>query len=371
VKKELITFGSAAAVVPPFEEAGVRVSLEHVSGDPETVFRLYIQRDGCSVELIPSKGLSVRDTTLSRRQMFWDSPLPDIPDPQEIDLSAEMVVGGTPMAGMTWVAYFAAHVEMLGLKNWGVPAADSDGTLQCLHGNASMIPVEKISFDVSGGGCVVEGSFLIHDANSTWPPPDVPALFKVTKRIELMPDRDTLLLTDTIENISRGKLFPDWGYHVQLRPEPGCRFLIPSDSAAPRGGGPLPEDYQNWHPASLPPKREERGFIHKGIRSDAHFPDGSPGFETKLEYPDGSATRCVLPPSPYVMSWFSCGGAEDDEFLWPDGSKWLHRNWDGVGPEIAAGSLDHDGDVDPGVRVSELEPGEFTVLNILIEPFQE
>jgi len=68
------------------------------------------------------------------------------------------------------------------------------------------------------------------------------------------------------------------------------------------------------------------------------------------------------------MSWFSCGGAEDDEFLLPDGSKWLHRNWDGVGPEIGASPLDHDGDVDPEVEVSELDPGESTSLNILIEP---
>ena len=350
------------------EESGVKVSLDHIPGDPDSVYRLYIEREGCSVELIPSKGLSVRDTTLTGRQMFWDSPMPNIPDPYGIDLAGEMIIGGTPMAGMTWVAYFAAHIEMLGLRNWGMATETPGGELLCLHGNASMIPVEKLSVEISGGGCIVEGSFFIRDANSSWPQPDVPALFKVTKRIELMPGRDTLLLTDTIENVSQSSLFPDWGYHVQLRPEPGCRLLIPSQTAIPRDGEQLPDDYQIWHSAPEPPKREERGFIHKGVRCDETFPDGSPGFETRLEYPDGTATRCVLPPSPYVMSWFSCGGAEDDEFLWPDGSKWLHRNWDGVGPEIGASALEHDGDVDPGVKVSDLEPGETTVLNILIEP---
>ncbi len=369
MKRTLPTFGAHAVEIPTFEEAGVSAGLSHTAGDPDSVYRLYIKRGDCSIELCPSKGLSVRDTTLSGQQMFWDAPLPNLPDPESIDLTGEMVIGGTPLSGYTWVAYFAAHVEMLGLKNWGLACKPDQETEQsCLHGNASMIPITEITVDISGGGAVVEGSFLIRDANGCWPPSDLAPLFKVTKRIELPPDRDALLLTDTIENVSDKTLFPDWGYHVQLRPEPGGRFTIPSESALPRGGDSLPDDYQIWHEALNPPKREERGFIHKGIRYEARFPDGSPGCETRLTYSDGTGIRCLLPPSPYVMSWYSCGGADDDEFLWPDGSKWLHRNWDGVGPEIGASSLDHDGDTDPGVTVEELKPGETIVLNILIEP---
>jgi hypothetical protein len=191
----------------------------------------------------------------------------------------------------------------------------------------------------------------------------------VVKRIELPADRDSLLLTDTVENVSDRTLFPDWGYHVQLRPRPGSRFIIPSESAAPRGGGELPDDFQVWHAAPNPPHRQERGFVHKGVDCSHAFPDGTPAFEARLNHPDGSGVRCLLPPSPYVMSWFSCGGAGDDEFLWPDGSQWLHRNWDGVGPEIGASALDHDGDVDPEVSVPMLAPGETTILHMVIEPF--
>lgn len=371
MKRSLQTFSPLTEEVSTFEEAGVSARLSHISGDPESVYRLYIQRADCSIELCPSKGLSVRDTTLSGQQIFWDAPLPNLPNPAKIDLAGEMVIGGTSMPGFTWVAYFAAHVEMLGLRNWGLVSKTPEGELLCLHGNASMIPIENLTVELSNGGAVIEGSFFIRDANSCWPPSDLPPLFKITKRIELLPNRDTLLLTDTIENVSDKTLFPDWGYHVQLRPEPGCRFTIPSESVLPRGGDILPDDYQLWYEAPNPPKREERGFIHKGVRYEARFPDGSPGCETLLTYPDGSGICCLLPPSPYVMSWFSCGGADDDEFLWPDGSKWLHRNWDGVGPEIGASSLDHDGDVDTGIKVTQLEPGEITVLNILIEPFLE
>jgi len=33
------------------------------------------------------------------------------------------------------------------------------------------------------------------------------------------------------------------------------------------------------------------------------------------------------------------------------------RNSDGVGPEIGASALDHDGDTDPGVIQFEIKPG--------------
>ena len=383
VKQTLKTFGPGTVPLAVPAVSGVSALLKHVPGDPDGVFRLYLSRGkNCSVEICPSKGLSVRDTVLCGRQVFWDPPLPNLPDPADIDLAGTMVVGGTPMEGMTWTAYFAAHVEMLGPINWGmattgrdklagglkgVPVTDDE--LLCLHGNASMIPVEELSLELNEGGAVVEGSFLVRDANGCWPPSDSPPLYRVTKRIELPPDRDALVLTDTIENLSDRPVFPDWGYHLQLRPEPGCRLTVPSATAAPRGGGSLSGDWQLWREASKPPKREERGYIHKGIRCDRKFEDGSPAFECLLEYPDGSGTRCLLPQAPYVMSWFSCGGAGDDEFLWPDGSRWLHRNWDGVGPEIGASALDHDGDVDPAVVVRILEPGESTVLILEIEPF--
>ncbi len=382
MKSTIHTFGTDARPLLLPQSGDVRVSLEQVEGDPESVFRLYLTRgQDCRVEICPSKGLSVRDTTLKGRQVFWDSPLPNLPDPTDIDLEGTMVVGGHPMPGMTWVEYFAAHVEMLGPVNWGMvtnvagkkasgwtqPLGDDDNLL-CLHGNASMIPITEVTVETVGGGATVEGCFLVRNANGSWPPSDDTPLFRITKRIELPAGRDVLILADTIENVSNMPLFPDWGYHVQLRPEPGCRLLMPSESAAPRGGGELESDWETWKPAVNPRKREERGYIHKGIRYDEVFQDGSPAFECRLEYPDGSCTRCLLPPSPYVMSWFSCGGAEDDEFVRPDGSKWLHRNWDGVGPEIGTSALDHDGDVDPAIRIGTLAPGEITVINMEIEP---
>ena len=86
MKRTLSTFGAHAVEIPTIQEAGVSAGLSHAAGDPDSVYRLYIERGDCSIELCPSKGLSVRDTTLSGQQMFWDAPLPNLPDPESIDL---------------------------------------------------------------------------------------------------------------------------------------------------------------------------------------------------------------------------------------------------------------------------------------------
>ena len=348
---------------------GTRIRETHVPGDPESVHRLYIERKGCCIEICPSKGLSVRDAYLNNRRMFWNPPLTRLPDPEEIDLSGEILLNGIPTPGMKWVEYFAAHIEMLGLCNWGMPIRKAGGLLP-LHGNVSSIPVENVLTSINKGGAVVKGSFQVFNADSVHPRADETPLFQVEKRIELPADREAILLRDIITNVSSETLVPDWGYHVQLRPEPGCRFHIPSADAALRGGGMMPQDYEIWNEAADTPIRQERGVVHKGVRYEARFPDDSPACETLLTYADGSGIRCLIPPSPYVLSWFSCGGAGGNEFLRTDGSKWLETNWDGVGPEFGASSLDHDGDGDPAVRTDALEPGESTRLNILVEPFE-
>ena len=103
MKRTFQSFGTGTVAISDFEEDGVRCRLDQISGDPETVYRLYIERFGCSVEICPSKGLSIRDTVLAGRQMFWDAPLPNLPDPSEIDLAGTMLVNGVPLSGMTWV----------------------------------------------------------------------------------------------------------------------------------------------------------------------------------------------------------------------------------------------------------------------------
>ncbi len=86
------TSGPRTTPVETFSCDGVSARLAHIDGDPDSVFRFYIKRENCSVELCPSKGLSVRDTELSSRQIFWDAPLPNLPNPRDIDLEGTMMM---------------------------------------------------------------------------------------------------------------------------------------------------------------------------------------------------------------------------------------------------------------------------------------
>ncbi len=376
MKHTLTTYSKGAAPGWARNESGVTVRLDHYPDDPPGVYRLYLERKGISIELCPTKGLSIRDMRVSGKDIFWESPHSNLPDPEEINLEASMLIKGKRVPGTAWMVHFVAGVEMMGLMNWGMPYTDDvNGDILTIHGNASMIPVEEVTVDFSGGGVIVEGSFHIYDANSVWPIPENKApLYRITKRIEMLKDRNALYLTDVIENVTQTSLCPDWGYHVQLRPENGCQYIIPSRSVEARGGGSLFENHEIWHPAIDTLKRETWGVIHKDISLQGAFPDGNSGFESLLSYPDGSGIRCLLPPSPYVMSWFSSGGAFSDEFLIPSESPggkdqpWLFRNWDCLGPEIGASALDHDDDTDPDVMVSTLLPGQSMKINLLIEP---
>ncbi len=350
---------------------GVNLDLRHVEGDPEHVYRFYVKGDGLSVELIPSKGLSIRDVWFGNSPFFWDAPMEQLPDPKDVDLTAPLLIDGEQVEGMRWIAYFAAHVEMMGLRNWGI-ATKKDEEFYALHGNVSNIPIDTLHIEVYPEKIIVSGMFTTHDAHScVIKDSGLYPEFEVTKRVEIDRTSPQIQVHDSVKNVSKKALYPDWGYHIQLRPQVEAELLIPSLQVRERFKSPVPENHERWYPAKVTSNREERGYIHKKLNIESLFEDGSSGFKTLLKYKDGTGIMCCLPPSPYTMSWFSCGGAEGENFMFPPENNQapqpvLHKNWDGVGPEIGASALDHDGDVDPEIQQKKLEPGETQDLRITI-----
>lgn len=347
------------------------VSLKHVTGDPEKVYRLYAATDDFSVELTPSKGLSVRDVFFKGKPMFWEPPLDTLPDPERIDMNAPLLINGSKVDGTFWAACFASHIEMMGLENWGMPV-ERNGRFFPLHGNVSNTPVTEVSIALSPEKVMISGSFLVYDAAGIHiQPPGPPPKFKITKSVEVSAREPSIFLKDTITNVSGEARFPDWGYHIQLRPEPGCRYLVPSKHLKLRGGGQVPRDHEEWRPAENSAVRIETGIIHKDLLCGPVFPDGSPGVKSLLRYSDGSGIICIIPPSPYTQSWSSRGGGDGSEFqfLPRDGGapgRIFSKNWDGVGPEIGASDLDHEGDIDPAILQKELDPGESVTLPVYL-----
>lgn len=347
-------------------ENGFSISLFHLPEDPATANRIRISSANVEVELLPSKGLSVAQARINGQPVFWEAPI-ELPDTETLDLwSDELCINGTPAPGFTFLKTLTGGIELYGLKNWGMPV-EKDGKPELLHGETSNIPVDEVSFLVEAEICTVESSFVYRSFEGN---PDLPwyqrgeSLFKVTKRIILTKDSPGFKLEDTIENISNRSLTPDWGYHITFRPEPGARYIVPAKKAEYRGGAPLPANYTVWQPSPDSKQRIEHGVIYKDFNTFS--PENL--CTSELIYPEGKSVKVKTTPSPYFQTLFCSGGAETTEFTRKNGEPVFHRNWDGMGIEIGASALDHDGNTDQTVAHEKpLLPGEAKVIRIEVE----
>jgi len=354
--------------------AGYRIELVSEPGDPVGTDRLEITADGMELELLPTKGLSVGEVSFEGVPLFWDPPRATLPDPDTLDLMAPMLIGGEEIVGFRFVEAFLGGLEMMGLRNWGMPMQDTaTGALLPIHGEVANIPIRKLRIIASDAGIEINGSFLARygkgGGRAPWHRRGTP-VFEVTKRVIVKRGRPRITVLDHIANVSPRTETPDWGYHMQLRPRPGARFLVPSREARERAGKKLPINHDRWDPAKKKATRVERGIVHRGLRRTRAALEGEPGTRCLLLYPDGSGIGVTVPPCPYFLSWFSCGGKGSTEFMLPGPKRQariMKRDWNGVGPEIGSSALDHDGDVDPRVKTPTLKPGETMAIRLAIE----
>ena len=343
------------------KEFGFTVRAFQNAGDFPGVRRISIERAGYFLELLPSKGLSIGTAFHHGTPIFWDPPLQNLPDPESVDLTGPLLVDGESLPGMGWIRYFTGGVEMLGLRNWGMPRTDvATGEVLGLHGEVSTIPAADIDVSIDPDIATVSAQF------------DAPGGFRIIKRVSLLAHSPRVLIRDTILNRTSREQIPDWGYHIQLFPESGARYIVPSKARTTRNGGAVDGGFMIWEPATGP-HREERGYLHVDPVVTRNEVIGGYGVTTLLRYPDGRGTSVTLPLSAYLLSWCSCGGAGSDEFLVPsgsdrrDGQKVLERNWDGIGPELGSSSLDHNGLTSTGAVTDPLPPGGSLDITIAIE----
>ncbi len=363
-----------------FELGGFTISIDRNTRDADDVRRITIRRDdGTSLDLLPSKGLSVGRWTHAAGDVFWRIPVRGLISPDLFDPLGAMLVNGERVESLRWIENFAGAVELLGLSNWGMPTPDKNGVVLPLHGEASQIPVDECtiladsrcfaavgSYDVPDGWWRAEDS-AVDDPSLPWYRRGRPG-WRVTRSLVLDPFAATLRIVDAIGNVGHTAARPDWGYHVQLKPEPGARFIVPSADVTSRFGGEVATDHATWHAADDPTIRTERGYIHTGVET-SRDPLGGQVVETRAEYPDGRRVAVTMPAAPYMLSWFSCGGTGGREFdrpERPDGS-YMEIGWDGFGPEFGASALDHDGAGDPSIVEPKIDPGDTRTLYLAID----
>lgn len=355
------------------EYDGFEVTIAHRQGEPEGVNRIVLSyQELFSVELLPSKGLSVGEAFYHQRPIFWKPPV-DLVDPNTLAFGSDEVwCNRQSTPGMTFIKTYMGGIELLGFDNWGMPYTDPDtGRLYALHGEVNSIPVETVVVNISKERLEAQGTFVVRTFEGDKALPWYQrgdALYEVTRMVVLTKDSPAIRVKDTIKNISPENQTPDWGYHLTLRPEKGAAYLIPSQSIEVRLGGEVPPDHEIWPPADNAPKRVERGIIHKGLKVLPDVFNGEGGVRSLLRYPDGTGIAVTTTPAPYFQTWFSVGGFNTQEFTYADGTEVLKRNWDGQGIEFGSSALDHDGNVDPAVAYDPiLPPGQTVSINILVE----
>lgn len=372
--KQQITFSCSEPLTgrrQQFETDLGRVSLYHAKGDPEGVNRLRVQWGQINAEILPSKGFSVGQVACGGNPIFWEPPLEVLPEPVLVDPEEPLLVNGSPLEGFGWIRGFTAGVEMLGPLNWGLPLRATDGRLLGLHGAAANIPVRDARVQVQGEELRLTASFEVWGRTARITAKDRPwydagdPVYRLTKNLIFRPRLTGFTLHDELINLTSETQTPDWGYHVQLDPRPGCRYLVPSRSVHLRGGETAGPDHEVWTPVKSGCARVERGVVHRQVWRKPGAQDGESVVPSLLRYPDGRGVEVILPPAAYTMSWFSAGGAGSDEFMIPASAasggrslRILNKDWNGAGPEIGASDLDHAGDIDPAVPRHSLAPGE-------------
>lgn len=344
------------------------VRLVRRDADASDVRRIHIETgDGYFLELLPSKGLSVGRFATPSGDLFWKIPVEGLISPEKLDLLAPMLVEGESVEALRWIENFAGAIELLGLSNWGMPYRPVGSTSPLpLHGEASQIPVDYCELHGGEQTLTARSSFDVYDRwwEATKDDPRPWYLrgvrqWRVVRQVTLDTEGRRLQVVDTITNEGDEPRRPDWGYHVQLRPEDGARFIVPCDSVVSRTGQEVPDDFQVWKAARDERVREERGYIHTGCttKADTH---GRRSVECTAKYPTAPDVTVTIPYAPYIQSWFSCGGKGGRSFDLPerpDGT-FMKVGWDGFGPEFGASPLDHDGACNPEVVEPVLAPGQ-------------
>ncbi len=349
------------------EHSGYALRLYHDSKDAANVKRLSLSNENMRIELLPSKGLSITEAFCRAQSYFWHPPLTSLPDPDAFNPSDTIYLNGERTEGYGWIRQFTAGVEMLGLKNWGLPRENPESReIMPMHGTASLIPVKTVNVKLAEHYAEISGAFLFREGSGS---EDVPwysrgkIIFEVVKKIIIQNNGKKVIVKDRIINRSTEKHKADWGYHVQLRPAEGAEYFVPSRKMRNSEKTSASYNHEIWHPSREPGIREQTMNIHKNLLIKEGALGKENGIDTLLKYPDGHAILAVIPPAPWIGTWISAGGKGGKEWCYGTADKGhpvsiMENDYDGIGPEFGQSDLFHHDEEEDRFRNADLEPGQ-------------
>ena len=195
------------------------------------------------IELLPTRGMGIRQVTAPGIRLGWDSPVRGPVHPSFINLADE---GGTG-----WLRGFDEWLVRCGLFSNGAPAEDNIETplggyrkvLLPLHGRIANIPAEEIEFEETADGlfkvsavvneCVLFGTCL-----------------QLRTSLLIREGESTFIVQDEVKNIGGRPCEMEMLYHINFGPPvvgPGSMihapfsWAMPRDEVAEQGFDRLPE----------------------------------------------------------------------------------------------------------------------------------
>jgi hypothetical protein len=86
-----------------------------------------------------------------------------------------------------------------------------------LHGESSNIPVAEVNIELRDDHAWISASFIYRsfegNRSSLWYQRGK-KLFEITRTLKIPSDKGRLEISDSIKNLSKTALVPDWGYHI-------------------------------------------------------------------------------------------------------------------------------------------------------------
>ncbi|MEM9368034.1 MAG: aldose 1-epimerase family protein, partial [Planctomycetota bacterium] len=283
-------------------DSPLSVNLETRSGDfevrhgtfaggvSEGVEIVRMQNSLITVDVLPTRGMSLWQLSASGKRFGWQSPVVGPVHPDRVNR--------WDPSGLGWLDGFDELVVRCGLESNGAPVHDAAGRLQFpLHGHIGNLPADslRIEYDQASGRLELIGEMI-----------EARLFFKrlrLRSRIRLHADRPSVELLDDVTNELSTPAVTQMLYHINVGAPllgEGAKVHVPLDEIAPRDAH-AAEEIERWDVYDRPTSGySERVYFGKPRADDSGF---CSAMLTDANAENALGVRFKVSTLPYFILW--------------------------------------------------------------------
>jgi len=191
----------------------------------EGVDEIRVRQGEFSVSFLPTRGMGIWKAWYGDEEIGWKSPVRGPVHPQFVDV-------GEP-SGLGWLDGFDELLVRCGLESNGAPEFDEKtGALKYpLHGRIANRPAHEVHIGIDGqtGNIIVRG--VVEEVRFHF------LKLRLISEVQIAPGPPTIVVRDTIENLSASPAEAQILYHVNFGLpflDAGARVVAPAKTVVPR-----------------------------------------------------------------------------------------------------------------------------------------